>query len=148
MRVRERHGVADAQKHAQALGEVVSGRHPAVEAIAADAFHRIEQPPVRQLAEVVDRDDAGMFEPGQDPRFVRVARRPLDDLERDLPIEHDIACQIHDPHPAASEDRDDLVARAGHVRRPEHRGQAIECGLGDHPVSILDSASNSSSDAH
>ena len=113
--------------------QIALRRHPAIEAIAADALHRVEQPAVGQLAEVVDRHDAGMLEPREDPRLVGFVRRALDDLERDLAVEHGVARQVDDAHAAAPEDRDQLVARAGDVGTLEHRGQAIERRLGNHP---------------
>ncbi len=149
VRVRERDRLADAQEDRQALGDVpVRARHPAIEPVAAHALHRVEETAVRQLAEVVDRHDARVLEPGDDPRLVRFTRRAVEDLQRHLAIERRIARQVDDPHAAAPERGDDLVACAGEVRRPEHRRQAIDRRLGNHPVRPRSSASNSSSVAH
>ena len=148
VRVREGDRLADAKEDAELLGEAAARRHPAIEAIAADPLHRVEQPAVRQLAEIVDRHDAGVLEPGEDARLVGVLRQALDDLEGDLAVQHRVAREVDDAHAAAAEDGDQLVARAGDVGPLEHRRQAIERRFGDHPVNARDSAANSSSVAH
>ena len=130
VRVREGDGLADAQEHAEPLAEIPPPGHPAIEPIAAHELHRVEEAAVRQLAEVVDGDDAGVLEAGDEPRLVRLTWRAVEDLQRHLAVERRVACEVDDAHPAAAEDGDQLVPRAGDIRAAEHRGQAVDRRLG------------------
>ena len=77
-RVRERDGFADAFEEAQALGQVGTCRSARASVSPADALHHVEEPAIGEAAGVVNRDDAGMFEPGEDrasPRSRRSSSR-------------------------------------------------------------------------
>ena len=102
VRMRERDRLAHAKKHAEPVGQLATRRHPAIEPVAAHALHGVEQPAVGQLAEIVNRHDAGMLEPRQDARFVRLVLRPLHDLEGDVAVEHRVVRQVDDAHAAAA----------------------------------------------
>ena len=73
------------------------------------------------LARLVERDDVGVVERGQRPGLAaqtladhRVARHlGLDELERDGPVEPQLAGPVEDPDPARADDALDLVAGEG-----------------------------------
>ena len=136
VRVRERHRVADPLEHPEAVAhhgmaaEVLAQRH------TSDAFHHVEQPPVGQPSHVVDRDDAGVFETGQnarlalEPAFQARARDRVGHLHRDLAAEHLVARQVDGPHASAAHFIDDDVA-IRHKLRPGRDGlEASDGGVG------------------
>ncbi len=133
VRVCKGDGVADSEEHAKPRGSIRAGGEPAIEPVSTHSLHRVEPAAVWQLAEVVDRDDARVLEPGEDSCFLRQPRRhpvgvgrTIDDFERDLSVERRVAGQVDDAHAAATENRNQLVAGAGHVRAAEHGREAIE----------------------
>jgi hypothetical protein len=75
VRVGERNGIADAKEHAEPLADVPPGAHPAIQPIAAHQLHRVEEAAVGKFAEVMDGDNPGVFEAGDEPGLVRVAGR-------------------------------------------------------------------------
>ena len=154
-RMGEGHGFTDAEEHRQALVHVGDPGQPSIETLAAHPLHRVEQTAVGELTEVVDRDDAGMFEAGEDARFLLEPRGggridgPVEHLQGDVAIQRRVAREIYDRHAAAAEDGTDLVARAGEIGFGEDAVQAVEGGIGDHRMfQARASFSNSSSVAH
>ena len=133
VRVCEGHGLADPQKEPQALRQRRQRRERRLEALAPDELHRVEGPAVRQPARVVDGDEAGMLEPGEDLRFTEerfgrslAVERHVHDLERDTPREH-LVLDLEDGAHAASSDRpDEPVARAGEIGNPHGVPQPIQ----------------------
>ena len=70
VRVRERHGVADAQEELEALARAdASVVERLVEPLTAHELHHVEHAPVGKRAGVVNRHDAGMLETAEDLRF-------------------------------------------------------------------------------
>jgi hypothetical protein len=118
VRVREGHGVEDPRVGVQPILERRLARHELVETPSAHELHHIEGAAVGQRAGVVDGNDGGMIEPGQDVRFAlqpRGARSVLvgdvEHLHRDLAVEHPIAGDVDGAHAAVAGDARDRVAR-------------------------------------
>ena len=90
LRVRERDRLADAFEEPQPFVQVRIVAQVFSERPAPDALHDVEQPAVGEPAGVVNRDDAGVFEPGEDaclaakPAFEAGARERVRNLDRDL----------------------------------------------------------------
>ena len=84
---------------------------------AVDVLHRDEQVPV-DLADVVHRDDVGMSQVGDRPRFAEkpfaklavLTKVGFEDLDRDGPVELRVAGEIDRRHPAEADSAFDLVA--------------------------------------
>ena len=137
VRVRERHRVADPLEHPEAVphrrmaAEVLAQRH------TSHAFHHVEQPPIGQPSHIVNRNDAGMFEAGEDarlalePAFEARAGDRVGYLHRDLAAERFVARQVDSSHATAAHFIDDDVA-IGHKLRPGRDGlEASDGGVGE-----------------
>ena len=72
-RVRERHGIADAQKQAEAIRRRRNIGDKFIEAPAFDKFHGVENTAIRERAHVVNGNDAGMLELREDAGFAHQA---------------------------------------------------------------------------
>ena len=108
-----------------------AGAHARAKRLAVDEFGRDEVPPIR-FADVINRDDVGMVERRDAPRFplkapqtVFVLRKPRrDDLERELAAKPKILGEIHLAHPALAKLAQDSVRTddfADHRSRPVSR---------------------------
>ncbi len=119
--VREGDGIGDTYQETHALGHRAGLLGPRVEALTTHQLHRVEQAAIRQRADVVDRDDAGVFEVRQDaglgfqPRQRRRVGRAAQHLQRDVAPQRAIGDPIDRAHPAASERLHQLVPRARQV---------------------------------
>src|SRR2546427_3175718 len=157
MRMRKGHCVAHAQEDREARVRI-GRRRPAIEALPAHTFHRIEQTAVCQPAEVVNGHHARMLEPRQDARLLLkmlgqglIADKRIEHLDRYLAVEHRIACEVDGADAAAAEHRQHLISRAGEIRLTDDALEAIERGVGNHGADLMKaraSAWNSSSLAH
>jgi hypothetical protein len=94
-----------------------------VEAAPVHELHRVVDTPVGKSSHVVDRDDAGVLQAGQDTRLtdhsrpsVLVEARHAQDLERDVPIENPISRPIHLSHAALGDRLQHLVASSRKIR--------------------------------
>ena len=90
---------------------------------AVDEAHRDVQLPV-DLAGVVDRDDVRMLERGGQARLAEEALAERDvvgqvgceQLQRDVAVEREVVGAVHDPHPAAAEQRPPADSRRAPCR--------------------------------
>ena len=90
--------------------------HDAAQRVAFHQLHR-EVGPALGLADVEDRDDVGVVEPGDHARLVPEARqavgvgeqRARQQLQRHLPAEPRIERPVDLPHPSSAEQRADVV---------------------------------------
>ena len=150
--------LADAQQQPQPLAQRQPLPHQLVEALARHELHRVEDPPVGQLAHVVHRHDPRVLEAGEDPglsaqahRRVRVDGVDTDHLERHVALELAVARPVHDTHAAARHFSHELVARAREVGPLRDVAQAVEGAvarrlhLGSAPKRARASERNSSS---
>ena len=131
--MRERHGLAHPQEEAQALRERREVSEGRIETLPPDELHRVEGAAVRQPARVVDGHEAGVLEPGEDPRFREkrfgrglAVERHVHDLERETPLQHLVLDFEDGAHAARSDRPDEPVARAGEIGRPHGVAQPVE----------------------
>ena len=122
VRVRKGDRVADAKKYGKPVADTALRRQPLVEALAADALHRVVHAAIGQLAEVVNGDDAGVLEAGEDAslaghRARRAGVRPaiggraVHDLQRDLPTDRVVLPgTVDDAETSFTQSFDDRVA--------------------------------------
>ena len=116
LRVRERDRLANAFEEPQSFVQVRIVAKVFSERPATNALHDVEQPAVGEPAGVVDRDDAGVFEPGEDtrlvakPAFEAGARERVGNLDRNLAPELFVERKVDRPHAAAANLLDDRVA--------------------------------------
>src|ERR1051325_3968451 len=91
--------LADAREDAQRIGHAALLAQPAVQPRAAHELHRVVEASVRQRAGIVDGNDSGMLEAGDDARLR--AAVVVDDLHGHVALQRLIAHFVHDAHPAA-----------------------------------------------
>ena len=114
--VRERDRLANAFEEPQSFVQVRIVAKVFSERPATNALHDVEQPAVGEPASVVNRDDAGVFEPGEDtrlvakPAFEAGARERVGNLDRNLAPELFVERKVDRAHAAASDLLDDRVA--------------------------------------
>src|SRR5262249_13106345 len=75
--VRERHGIADAEKEPQALRQGVHLLNVFVESLAFDEFHCVKHATIRKRADVMHGNDARVFELREDACFANQTRCEL-----------------------------------------------------------------------
>ena len=115
-RVRERDRLADALEEPKPLGRVGDAAQVIAKRAPADTLHDIEESPVGQPPEIVNGDDAGMLERGEDARlgpqapFELGARERVGNLDRDLAVELLVDREIDRAHAAAADLFDHGVA--------------------------------------
>src|ERR1700747_3428638 len=68
-RMRKGDGIADSQEKPQAVGHGVYFFDVALELLALDEFHGVEDAAILERADVVNGNNSGVLEPGQDARF-------------------------------------------------------------------------------
>ncbi len=99
------------------------------ERLAPDALHHVEEPAVGEPAGVVDRDDARVFEPGEDarlaaePAFESRAGQRVGNLDRHLAPELVVDGEEDRSHAAAADLLDDRVAAGLELRPAPERPQ-------------------------
>ena len=95
-----------------------------------DTLHDVEEAAVGEPASVVNRDDAWVFEPGEDagfasqPAFEVHAGERVRDLDRDLAAELLVDSEEDRSHAAAADFFDDRVAAGLELRPPAQRPEA------------------------
>ena len=114
--VRERDRLANAFEEPQPFVQVRIVAQVFSERPTTNALHDVEQPAVGEPASVVNRHDAGVFEPGEDaclvakPAFEAGARERVGNLDRNLAPKLFVERKVNRPHAAASDLLDDRVA--------------------------------------
>jgi hypothetical protein len=116
---------AGLDEHREQLGDAAAAPPPR-QRVAVDELHRDEQL-VGGGADVVDRDDVGVREPGDRLGLAQHAGTALgaeaiawlveDDLDGDLAVELGIVGGVHDAHPARAEHVEHEVAADGRATR-------------------------------
>jgi hypothetical protein len=104
-------------------------RQPVAQVLTVDVLHRHEHVVV-ELADLVDRDDVGVLEPGERPALAqdlvpgRLAAL-VQHLEGDLPVEHGVVGDEHGAHATAAQ-----PPQHGEAPEPERlRGRAEQAAL-------------------
>src|ERR1041384_1370677 len=104
-----------------------------VKAAAAHILHRIKDPAVRKCSDVVNRNDSGMFEPGNDLCFTNHATAQfvsdigcVKNLDCYKPIELTIFSEVDCSHPSASKLFHKCVLRRAEVRLADERAQVVQ----------------------
>ncbi len=112
LRVGERHGSAHLLEEPQKGGSRKTPFAPFVQTLPAHQFHRVEDPAVRQPADVVHRHDVRMLEPRQVSRLLHQPGREhtgrvgqTQHLEGELPVEVRVAHEVDGSHSPAGERR-------------------------------------------
>jgi hypothetical protein len=136
--VREGDGFAGAHEHAQQIGDVARRARVFIETAAAHEFHRVEDASIGEHADVVDGDDAGVFEAREDACFVEHARaRVLGHFARAQDLEGHVARELavvdaEDRSHAAATDRfDGVVLGSRQVGELDRFAQAGDRARGD-----------------
>src|SRR6266481_848381 len=136
-RVRERDGIADAEKNSQTIRRRGDRLDVLVEAMALDKFHGVENAAVSECSDVMHGHDAGMLETREDARFadqaigeISFGSREIENFQRDAPLKPLIFCGEHDTHAAARDAFEQAVVRAGEVGQIRAVAQAFECAVG------------------
>ncbi|MCY1013979.1 hypothetical protein OV079_52340 [Nannocystis pusilla] len=131
---------ADERRHDRAPRPVLL--RPRVEGRAAHELHGDEHLAV-VLADLVDRDDVGVLQAGHRlglahqsaARQRQVAHRLAEQhLDRDLAIEEVVVGRVDHPHPAATDEAQDLEAPDLHRRRPAREQGPLDQLLVDRVV--------------
>ena len=135
-------GVGHANEQSHAFGHCARVIGPRVEPLATDKLHHVEQAAIRQRADVVHGDDAGMFEVCQDPRFGLEPRqrggigRATEHLERDIASQRAVGDAIDRAHTPAAQRLHHLVPGARQVGQigdllemPERRVAQMHAGI-------------------
>ena len=94
-----------------------------IKAKSFNELHGVIDASVRQHADIVNRDDAGVFELREDARFthqptreVAICVRRVEDLERDTAEEFFVFGGVDRAHATARDEIAHLVACAGKIR--------------------------------
>src|SRR5262249_40208277 len=101
-----------------------------VQPSAANALHHVEEPPVWQCSHVVDRDNAGVFELGENSSLAKKAVCALDRgpglgeyFERYLASQLHIPREVHNAHATSTDLFHQLITSASQIRRTRHLPQ-------------------------
>src|SRR5713226_3524754 len=136
-RVRERHGVANAEKNAQTVRDGCDRLDILVEPPALDEFHGVENAAVRERSHVVDRHDAGMLErrehaglANQTVGELAVCFRNIEYFQRDATVKVLIFRNIHLSHTAARDALQQTVAGAGKIGKLRAAAQSFQRAVG------------------
>jgi len=108
-----------------------------VEALAFHEFHGVEDAAVGESSNVVDGDDAGMFEKGEHAGFAEEAAselafvaRDFEDFESDATLKSLVLGGVDDAHAAASDLAKKAIARAGEIREVSAVAESIQGAIG------------------
>src|SRR6185369_5485055 len=104
-----------------------------IEPAATDILHRVKDPTIRKRSDVMNRNDSGMFEPGNDlcftnhptPQIVSNVWR-VKNLDCDKPAQLTIFREIDCSHPTAPELFYIFVLRSAEIRLADDRAQVIQ----------------------
>ena len=150
-RVRERDRLADALEDPQPLGQVGHMAQVVAQRLASDALHHVKEPAVGEPPGVVDRDDARVFEPGEDarlaaePAFEARAGERVRNLDRHLALELIVDGEEDRSHAAATDFFDDRVAAGLELRPAAERAQARDGRVRQPVRGVAHSAAHSTS---
>ena len=130
LRVCEGDRFTDAFEDPQPLGPIANLLEALVQRPAPDPLHDVEEAAIGEPAGVVNRDDAGVFEPGEDAGFasqpafeVRAGER-VGNLDRDFSAELLVDGEEDGAHAAAADFFRDRVAAGLELRPSAQRPEA------------------------
>src|SRR5216683_4956917 len=122
--VGESHRVANAEEETQTVRERMDGFDVLVEALAFHKLHGVEDAAIGERADVVDGNDAGMLEAGEDAglavetmREVAVGNGNVEDFESDAALQHLVFRGVDDAHAAARDALEQAITRSCEIRR-------------------------------